>query len=238
MVALPENFLQWNYYTRRTWAQDFVSGEATRDMNKYFLETTRHFPTLCTACVNPDGSLLVNGKVLGISYVLKRKYLNDAIKAFREHILSGDELFAGVEKESHKREKLRIYHRRCMELFLKYLYFEPKVANERVDFTKLSGADFAKKRVKSTKHTWSIVQRCRRASLVFCRPPTISFELHGQLEIHENGEYHEFVNLAADAFHYTPPNQRTYTNIPVYIFDVEAVFDNSASPTGWGIKIA
>jgi hypothetical protein len=238
MVTLPDKFLRWNYYARRVAAENFLKGKMERDMNKFFLDITWHTPTLCTACVNPDGSISVNGKIVGMGYVLKKKYLSEAIKALKDHISMGDELFADIEKESERIEKSTIYQRRSMELFLKYLYFEPKEATERVDFTKLSTIEMAKMRPKSSKHTWSIVQRCKRASLVFYRPPSLSFELHGQLEIHENGEYHEFVNLVHDAVGYVPPYERRYAERPVYIFNVEAVFDNSPSPTGWGTKIA
>jgi len=44
------------------------------------------------------------------------------------------------------------------------------------------------------------------------------------------------VNLVHDAFHYTPPERRSLR--PAYIFNVEEVYDNSATPGGFGRKLA
>ncbi|HDJ97504.1 MAG TPA: hypothetical protein ENG54_03470, partial [Thermofilum sp.] len=92
MVKLPEKFLKWNYYPRRRLAEQMLKGEIG-DPSKFFLEFTRHNPVLCTAAVNSDGSIEVNGKVVGVGYVLKREILSEALKEFRDHMKASDEVY-------------------------------------------------------------------------------------------------------------------------------------------------
>ena len=113
----------------------------------------------------------------------------------------------------------------------------PKKATLKVDFTKMSTVELTKSKPHSSKHTWNIVQGNPTACLLFYRPPDISFELHGWLDIHEEGLYYEFVNAVHDAFHYVPREKRKMER-PVYLFNVEEVYDNSPTPQGFGTRIA
>lgn len=237
VVELPLQFLGWNYFSRRKSIKAFIEGKHEKDMNLFFLESTRHNPALCTAFVKPDGTIYVNAKIVGVGYVLKEKFLLEATNALSQHIRLGDKLFSKAQTKEETRESTREYQRSGMLLLLKYLYLEPEEARRRIDFTKMSTMELAKSKPYSSKHTWSIVQKNQTACLLFYRPPNISFELHGWLDIHKKGVYHEFVNAVHDAFHYVPPEKR-HVERPVYIFNVEEVYDNSPTQEGYGTKIA
>jgi len=106
-----------------------------------------------------------------------------------------------------------------------------------VDFGKMSTIELALSRPHSSKHTWQIVQHNLSACLLFYQPPSISFEVRGKIEIHENDSYSTFVNLVHDSFHYTR-SKETRKNRPVYIVTVDEVYDNGPSPTQFGKRIA
>ncbi len=237
VVELPQQFLRWNYFSRMESIKSFIEGKHEKDMNLFFLESTRHNPALCTAFMKPNGTIYVNAKIVGAGYVLKQKFLTEATKTLNQHITFGDKLFSKALNSNERKEAAREYQRNGMLLLLKQLYLEPAETKRRVDFTKMSTMELAKSKPHSSKHTWSIVQKNQTACLLFYRPPNISFELHGRLDIHKNGIYHEFVNAVHDAFHYVPPEKRQILR-PVYVFNVEEVYDNSPTPEGYGTKIA
>ena len=237
VVELPQKFLSWNYFGRRESAKAFVEGKYSRDINLFFLESTRHNPALCTALQKPDGSVFINAKIVGVGYVLKRKNLAEVIKAFHQHLEFGNKLFSTAKTAREKKEATEKYQRNGMRTLLEHLYLEPEEAKRRIDFTKISTIELAKNKPHSSKHTWKIVQKSRAACLLFYRPPNLSYELRGWLDIHESGLYYEFVNAVHDVFHYVPPEKRQ-TERPVYIFNVEEVYDNSPIPNAYGTKIA
>ena len=235
---LPEKFIQWNYFPRVKSLKEIVQQQAAMDMNRFFLESTRHNPALCTAFRREDDSVSVNAKIVGIGYVVKEKYISDATKAFAEHVKHGDELFRNAKDQSQRSGAVREYQREGVLLFLEHLYFEePNKAEEQIDFSKMSTVELALSKPHSSKHTWQVVQHNLNACLLFYQPPSVSFEIRGRIEIHENDVYHEFVNLVHDSFHYEPPEARKERR-PVYLFRVEEVYDNSATPTGFGTRIA
>lgn len=237
VVELPEQFLKWNYYPRRDNANQFLEGKHEQNMDRFFLDSTRHNPALCTAHQRPDGSIYVNAKIVGAGYVLKTEKLPPAIEAFKQHLENGDRLFseAGADKTKID-EAARRYQNEAMLLFTRHLYLPKEEAHKSLDFTKMSTMELAKDKAWSSQHTWKIVQENRTACLVFYRPPNISFELHGSLDVHTEGLYYEFVNAVHDSFHYVP--QRQWLNRPVYIFNVEEAYDNSPAPKAYGTRIA
>jgi len=238
VVELPEQFLKWNYYPRRDNAKLFLEGKHELDMNKFFLDSTRHNPALCTAYQRDEGSIFVNAKIVGVGYVLKKERLLTATQAFKQHLEKGDKLFgeAGGDK-ARIDDATKKYQREAMLLLMEYIYFSEEAAHKSVDFAKMSTMELAKSKPWSSKHTWNIVQKNRTACLLFYRPPNISFELHGWLDIHLESLYHEFVSAVHDAFHYMPPEKRKIER-PVYIFNVEEVYDNTPTPKAYGTKIA
>lgn len=237
VVELPLQFLRWNYFSRRESIRSFIEGKHEKDMNRFFLESTRHNPALCTAFAKPNGTIYVNAKIVGVGYVLKEKFLPEATKALSQHIKFGDEFFSKAQTREEKEKAMNEYQRKGMLLILEHLYLEPEKSRRRVDFTKMSTMELAKSKPQSSKHTWSIVQKNLTACLLFYRPPNISYELHGWIDIHRKGVYHEFVHGVHDVFHYVPPEKREAER-PVYVFNVEEVYDNSPTPKGYGTKIA
>ena len=236
MVKLPEKFLRWNYYPRRRLVQQMLEGK-TGDPNKFFLEFTRHNPVLCTAATRPEGGIEVNGKVVGVGYVLKRQVISEALKEFREHMKTSDEVYERVKGDEAALERLYEEHSsRGLKLMLKYVYKPEGEAEGYVDFEKLATVELAKRLPWSSKHTWRIVQRSRTACLVFFQPPMTSFEVRGFIDVHLEGDLYELVTLIHDAYHYTPPAHRS--DRPVYILNVTEVYDNSPTRSGFGTRIA
>ena len=238
VVELPEQFLKWNYYPRRSSAKQFLEGKHEQNMDKFFLDSTRHNPALCTAMSRPDGSIFINAKIVGAGYVLKEARLPAATEAFKQHLEDGDKLFteAGTDKKKLN-EAMRQYQREAMFMLMEDLYPPKEQARILIDFTKMSTIELAKGKSWSSKHTWNIIQNNKTACLLFYRPPSISFELHGYLDIHTNGPYCEFVNAVHDAFHYVPLEKRG-TERPVYMLNIEEVYDNAPTPNAYGTKIA
>jgi hypothetical protein len=180
---------------------------------------------------------------VGVGYVLKKERLSVAMEAFKKHLENGDKLFGEARGDEAREDKTKIdeamkgYQREAMHLLMEHVYLPEEMAHACVDFTKISTMELAKSKPWSSKHTWQIVQKNRTACLLFYRPPNISYELHGWIDIHTKGSYHEFVKAVHDAFHYVPPEKRQ-TERPVYIFNVEEVYDNSPTPSAYGTKIA
>lgn len=234
MARLPREFLEWNYYQRRELLARASQGFAG-DPGSVFREiAARHNAVLCTAACLPGGEVEVNGKVLGVGYVLKREFVGEAVERLEEHLKLSDEALSSGGRG--REEVLREHAARGLRLLLDLVYLEPSLAEEKVDFEKLASLELALRVPHSSKHTWGIVQRSRRASLVFFHPPSISFEVRCTISVHESGEYWRLVNLVHDAYHYVPPERRL--GRPAYIFNVEEVYDNSATPKGFGRRLA
>jgi len=233
MARLPREFIQWNYFARRELLRRILEGQI-QDPSRIPMEFTRHNPTLCTAAPSPDGSIEVNGKVIGVGYVPRRVFLGETIRLLEEHLRVTDEAYTAGDAD--KKTLFTEHAERGLRLLLHLIYLEPGVAEERIDFEKLASIELAFRLPHSSKHTWSILQRSRKACLVFYQPPSVSFEVRCSVSIHLDDEYHKLVNLVHDAYHYTPPNRRA--DRPVYLFHVEEVFDNSPTPEGFGRKIA
>ncbi len=236
MVKLPDRFLEWNYYARRRLLERLLRGERV-DSAKLFLEFTRHNPVLCTAAPRADGTVEVNGKVVGVGYVVRKERISETIEAFREHIRATDEKYEEAKDDPEKLRELRREHSlRGLRLLLRYVYLPKREAEKVIDFERLATIELAKRLPWSSKHTWRIVQKNKHACLVFFQPPSVSFEVRGILTIHDGDEYHELVTLIHDAYHYTPPEHRA--GRPVYILNVTEVYDNSPSRSGFGTRLA
>jgi len=228
MARLPEQFLEWNYYGRRRLLEKLLSEGMTREMA---LEFMRHTPVLVTAA-EVNGRIEVNGKVVGCGYVASRDYLGEKIKVFRDHIQQSDEEYnSGASYDKVKEEHLL----RGAKLLLEHIYLEGGRASREIDFEVLATIELAKRVPHSSRHTWSLIQRNPRVSLVFYQPPVLSYEIKGYATIHMEDQLHEFVTLVHDSFHYTPPQARS--DRPVYIIHVEEVYDNSASSKGFGRRL-
>ncbi|MGA2308485.1 MAG: hypothetical protein ABSG57_02915 [Candidatus Bathyarchaeia archaeon] len=50
---------------------DLVNRHSIVDADRFFLESTRHNPALCTAFQKEDGQIFVNAKIVGVGYVTR-----------------------------------------------------------------------------------------------------------------------------------------------------------------------
>jgi hypothetical protein len=94
LVALPESFLRWNYFPRRKALLGLVNCRAIADADRFFLESMRHNPALCTAFEMENGEVFINAKIVGAGYVAREDYMDAAIEALEKHVEYGDTLFA------------------------------------------------------------------------------------------------------------------------------------------------
>ena len=236
MVNLPEVFLKWNYYPRQRLVKNILEDEV-EESPRFYLEFTRHNPALCTASVGENGKIKVNGKIVGVGYVVKKQYLKEKINILEDHMKKSDEKYRNIYNEEKLLKDLYEDHaKRGLMLLLKHIYLDHDQAETIMDFEKFSTVELAAGLSYSSKHTWNIVQKNKTACILFFQPPTTSFELKGWISIHLDDEYHRFVTLVHDAYHYTPPDKRGFR--PVYIFHIEEVYDNSPTPNGFGRRIA
>jgi len=216
---LPDRFLKWAYFDRVRFIKSILN-TGNLDKAMLLIESTRHNPALCTARIK-NHEIDLNAKIVGAGFVPKQSFLEDAVRDLRSHAEAG---------RSMTREG---YARRGLQILLRHVYFENEdEANRRVDFTKIATLEIGAGVAGSSKHTWKNIQSCRRAVMLYYMPPNTSFEVRGVLDVLIEGNYFEFVNLAHDAFHYTPAERRVFK--PCYILNVEEVYDNSATQEGFG----
>ena len=115
-----------------------------------YIEFLRHTPVIAT-----NGSAGLNAAVKGVGFVVKRDLLpktTNNLKGFLENNPSMKD---------------------ALKFLLDNLYDE-----EKVDFTKLSTLELAK------KHTYQNLNENKRAVLLFFIPPATSYEVRCKVEIH------------------------------------------------------
>ena len=226
-MLLPKKFLGWAYFDRVKQLRNLLRGELTGDprlASRFLLDSTRHNPVFCTASTDQKGHITVNGKVVGAGFVLKNGFLKEALKKLEEHV------------DSFSNLSIDEYMRNGGHLLLELLYFEDmEEALRKVDFSKITTLELAEGMAGFVQHTWHNLQRyTKEACLIYYMPPTLSFEVRGEVEIHREGSYHQFVNLIHDCVHKFRPSR---TDKPAVILNVKEVYNNSASLEGFGTKI-
>lgn len=113
----------------------------------------------------------------------------------------------------------------ALQFLLKWVYVEDKI-----DFTKLATLEIAK------KHSWMNFSQNPEASILFYTPPSKSYEVRAEVEIHKEGLHCEFVNLVHDVYHLVGKGKgRDRKNLPAYVFLIREIYNNS--PEKMGIKI-
>ena len=70
-------------------------GTFEMDRNKMMLDITRLLPTVCTAVKAEDDSIHINGKIMGVGFVLKLQYLRKVADIFKNFMKE-----AGIDAES------------------------------------------------------------------------------------------------------------------------------------------
>ena len=213
-MRTAESFFNWAFKTRANTVARLCNHEEMSP-EKIFLSFCSHDPAFISH--GPEG---LNASIKGIGFMPKREYLEETLEAYQKHIASyvpGD----------------KTYSQRGLELLMKYMY-APEV-QDRVDFTCVGSLEMA------MNHSWKNYQVNPEATLLFYQPPAISYELRGKMEIIDGpaaGDreiYQRFINAQHDVYHF--PNLEKPVRYPAYIFHIEEVFDNSATPVGFGTKL-
>lgn len=242
MTRLPDEFLNYAYFWRKKWAKGMESMGKDVDRSKFLVDATRILPAVSIAQQNDDGTITTNSKIIGCGFVLKREFLDEATKVFKEHIVregmdaSSTTPFGRHEKATKEdKEKLREFQSKSLKLFQKKLYFEKEEAEKMMDFTKLCTIELGNQYPNRPAHMWNFAQNNKKATLLYFTPPVLSYEIWCNVEIHTEGPYFEFIHAVHDAYFGEDPSE---INLPAYIFNVEEVFNNSASPKGFGMKMA
>lgn len=209
-----KKFFDWAFNTRAKNVIDLYNGVETSH-ERMFLNFCSHEPAFVS--YGPAG---LNASVKGVGFLPKDEYLEETLEAYRRHIQTyepGD----------------KTYGQRGLKLLIESMYGE--AARSRIDFTKLGTLEMAK------RQSWTNYQVNKEAALIFHQPPMISYKLKGKIEIYDenlSGKrelYQQFLNAQHDMYH-TPDRSRTSVD-PAYLFRIEEIYDNSASPSGFGRKL-
>jgi hypothetical protein len=204
---IPDAFLKWAYQGRAALIRRQAEGERVPP-HEIFLGFTRHNPAVVS--YGPAG---LNGSIKGVGYIPKLEFVQETLDAYLEHIGRG-------WRDGYSDEGL--------QLLMRLLY--GKGCQERIDFSRLGSLELAK------DHTWDNLRANPVVTLLFYQPPAVSFEVRGRAEIHEEGSiYHRLINAQHDVYH--QPHPKGWPKRPAYLFLIEEIFDNSASPEGFGRRI-
>ncbi|AHL22658.1 hypothetical protein [Thermococcus nautili] len=155
------------------------------------------------AAVITCGKAGINGSIKGIGFIHRQEYLPEALEKLRE-------------------ELQRPYDsKRALKFLLDEIY-----VREKIDFSKLVSLELAR------KHTWENLRTGRKeATILFFTPPSTSYEVRCEVEIHESGPVWEFVNAVHDTFH-RPKEPRDWTKTPAYLFKIREIYDNGEKAMG------
>jgi hypothetical protein len=204
---IPEAFLNWAYHGRAALIRRQAEGERVAP-HEIFLGFTRHNPAVVS--FGPAG---LNASIKAVGYVPKREFVQETLDAYLEHIGRG------------WREG---YSEAGLQLLMRLLYGPGCL--DRLDLACLGSLELAK------DHTWANLRSNPAVTLLFYQPPAVSFEVRGRAEIHEEGSaYHRLVNAQHDIYH--QPHPEGWAKRPAYLFTIEEIYDNSASPDGFGRRI-
>jgi len=242
MTRLPDEFLNYAYFWRKKWASGMESMGKDVDRGRFLVDVTRLLPAVSIARQNDDGSITTNSKIIGCGFVLKPEFLKETTRVLKEHIIregmdaQSTTPFGRHEKATKEdKEKLRAFQKKSLQLFQKHLYFDKEEAEKRMDFTKLCTIELGNQYPNRPAHMWNFAQKNSKATLLYFTPPILSYEIWSSLEIHTEGPYFDFTHAVHDAYFGEDPSEM---DLPVYIFNVEAAYNNSATPQGYGKKIA
>ncbi len=207
-------FFDWAFRTRAKTVMNLLGG-TEMSPEKIFLSFCSHDPALVS--YGPAG---INASIKGIGFMPKPEYLEETLEAYTAHIMSFD-------------PDDRTYSQRGLKILAKYMY-APE-AHYRVDFSCFGSLEMAK------AHSWTNYRANPEATVLFYQPPAISYELRGKMDIFDEAEsgrpeiYQKFINAQHDVYHAPDPKRRT--RYPAYVFRIREIYDNCASPGGFGSKM-
>jgi len=155
------------------------------------------------AAVITCGPAGVNGSIKGVGFIHREEFLAETIEKMRE-------------------ELRRPYNPMSAGRFLLGEIY----VRDRVDFTKLVSLELAR------RHTWkNLTEGKKEATILFFTPPSTSYEVRCEVEIHEEGPVWEYTNALHDIFH-RPKKPRDWSRTPAYLFKIREIYDNSEDKMG------
>lgn len=240
MARLPDEFINYSYMMRTRWIKSIFNGTFEMDKNKMMLDITRLLPTVCTAIKADDGSIHINGKIMGVGFVLKKQYIRETADVFKEFMLKeGIDAQSAIKAGGYDRFKSgqgmpEEWQMRALELLGKYMYFDREKAEERVDFEKLGTIEMGNEFPGKAAHMSKYIAENKKATLVFFTPPILSYEVRAEVEVHSSGDYFDVVHAVHDIYHGENP---ALVDKPAYIFHVKEVYNNSVTKNGFGQRM-
>ena len=75
------------------------------------------------------------------------------------------------------------------------------------------------------------MQESKRATILFFTPPSKSYEVRCDVEIHTDDDVWEYANSLHDIFH-RPEKGRNWSRTPAYLFKIREIYDNSEDKMG------
>ena len=155
------------------------------------------------AAIITCGSAGINGSIKGIGFIHKEEYLQETIKKMRKELKSEYDMF------------------RAGKFLLHEIY-----ARDKIDFEKIISLELAR------KHTWENLKNGeKKATILFFTPPSTSYEVRCNVEIHTDDEIWEYANSLHDIFH-RPEKERDWSKTPAYLFTIREIYDNGEEKMG------
>jgi len=155
------------------------------------------------AAIITAGPAGINGSIKGVGFIHKDDLLPETLEKMREELRSPyNPMKAG-------------------RFLLEEIY-----VREKIDFTKLISLELAR------KHTWkNLTEGKKEATILFFTPPSTSYEVRCEVEIHTQGPVWEYANSLHDTFH-RPEKPRDWSRTPAYLFKIKEIYDNSEDKMG------
>ncbi len=155
------------------------------------------------AAIITSGPAGLNGSIKGVGFIHKDEILSDTLEKMRKELQSEyNPMKAG-----------------------KFLLDEIYVRN-KIDFTKIISLELAR------KHTWkNLIEGEKEATILFFTPPSTSYEVRCNVEIHTEGPVWEYSNSLHDIFH-RPEKPRDWGKTPAYLFKIKEIYNNSEDKMG------
>jgi hypothetical protein len=222
MTQLTDDFLSYLYYGIREEYLERVKGEG-KPLSEVFLGLTRNNPAVITC--DKDGK--PNGSIKSVGFILKDKFLEDAIRDYEAFLnwrweKIKEKMGADYEGSGWLYSPYPDFIVPGLNQSLKHLYLPKEEAEKKIDFEKLGTLEgFFKK-------TWENVQGNKKVAIVYYYPPGTHFQVNCTIEIQKAGLLREFINRAACVAH--GENPAKWAKRPAYIFHVEEVIDKSIYP--------
>ena len=155
------------------------------------------------AAIITCGSAGINGSIKGVGFIHKKEYLHKTLENMRKELKSEYNML------------------RARKFLIEEIY-----VRDKIDFEKIVSLELAR------KHTWqNLMNGEKKATILFFTPPSRSYEVRCDVEIHVDDEVWEYTNSLHDIFH-RPEKPRDWKKTPAYLFKIREIYDNSEDKMG------